>query len=305
MNAFGGEDRFWLGPEGGQFALYFKKGDPFDGEHWQTPAAIDSEPFSLTNKTQTSATFTRNMSLINYSGTHLDVSVERTVSLLPTTELSRMLGINADSLKIVGVQSDNVIMNKGKQAWTEQTGMPSIWILGMMNASEQANIIIPYKPGRGQPVNDSYFGKVPAERLKVGEKVALFKADAKYRSKIGVSPSRVTSWVGSYDPTSKTLTLVTYDYDPKNQRYVNSTWEFQKDPFSGDVVNAYNDGPMKPGQSQMGNFYELESSSPAAQLMPGASMRHRHTTIHIQGPQERLSKIAQQVLSIDLSTVTR
>ena len=30
MNVFGGEDRFWLGPEGGQFALYFKAGDPFD-----------------------------------------------------------------------------------------------------------------------------------------------------------------------------------------------------------------------------------------------------------------------------------
>src|SRR5262249_51179667 len=27
MNVFGGEDRFWLGPEGGQFALYFKPGD--------------------------------------------------------------------------------------------------------------------------------------------------------------------------------------------------------------------------------------------------------------------------------------
>ncbi|RQW03999.1 hypothetical protein EH222_11785, partial [candidate division KSB1 bacterium] len=30
MNAFGGEDRFWLGPEGGQFSIFFKKGDPFD-----------------------------------------------------------------------------------------------------------------------------------------------------------------------------------------------------------------------------------------------------------------------------------
>src|SRR5262249_37362922 len=27
MNVFGGEDRFWLGPEGGQYALYFKPGD--------------------------------------------------------------------------------------------------------------------------------------------------------------------------------------------------------------------------------------------------------------------------------------
>ena len=26
MNPYGGEDRFWLGPEGGQFAIFFKKG---------------------------------------------------------------------------------------------------------------------------------------------------------------------------------------------------------------------------------------------------------------------------------------
>ena len=34
INAFGGEDRFWLGPEGGQYSLYFAKGDPFDLQHW-------------------------------------------------------------------------------------------------------------------------------------------------------------------------------------------------------------------------------------------------------------------------------
>ena len=40
MNVFGGEDRFWLGPEGGQFALYFKQGDPFDLDHWQVPERV-------------------------------------------------------------------------------------------------------------------------------------------------------------------------------------------------------------------------------------------------------------------------
>ena len=29
FNPFGGEDRFWLGPEGGQFSLYFKPGTDF------------------------------------------------------------------------------------------------------------------------------------------------------------------------------------------------------------------------------------------------------------------------------------
>ncbi len=28
INAFGGEDRFWLGPEGGQFSIYLRQGCP-------------------------------------------------------------------------------------------------------------------------------------------------------------------------------------------------------------------------------------------------------------------------------------
>ncbi len=39
INVFGGEDRFWLGPEGGQFSIFFAKGVPFDLEHWFTPEA--------------------------------------------------------------------------------------------------------------------------------------------------------------------------------------------------------------------------------------------------------------------------
>src|SRR5215470_10496001 len=47
INARGGEDRFWLGPEGGQFSIFFAKGAPFDLEHWFTPAPIDTVPFGL------------------------------------------------------------------------------------------------------------------------------------------------------------------------------------------------------------------------------------------------------------------
>lgn len=301
MNAFGGEDRFWLGPEGGQYSLFFKKGDPFDGEHWQTPAAIDSEPFTLTDTTSTSATFARKVSLTNYTGTQFDIGIERTIKLLSSSEISLQLHTPVDSLNIVGIQSDNVITNIGKQTWTAQTGMPSVWILGMMNASPEATIIIPFRSGEGQPINDTYFGKVPAERLRIGKTSALFKADAKYRSKIGVSPARVTNWIGSYDPVTQTLTLVTYDFNSNDRQYVNSVWEHQKDPYAGDVINAYNDGPMKPGQSQMGHFYELESSSPAANLTPNAKCQHRHTTFHVQGSEQILNRMAQKLLHTDLS----
>ncbi|GAB2577466.1 DUF6786 family protein [Spirosoma areae] len=303
MNAFGGEDRFWLGPEGGQFALFFKKGDPFNADHWQTPAAIDSEPFILTDTTKTSVTFNRKISLTNYARTRFDIGIERTIRLLTNAEINERLVINTDSVNVVGIQSDNVITNRGANTWTAKTGMPSIWILGMMNASPATTVIVPYRAGAGQPISDAYFGKVPAERLRIGETAALFTADARYRSKIGVSPDRATAWIGSYDPTTKTLTLVTYDFDPTNRQYVNSAWAEQKEPFAGDVVNAYNDGPMAPGQPQMGKFYELESSSPAANLATGAKQRHRHTTFHVQGTETQLNDLAKRLLLTDLTSI--
>src|SRR6185312_13201171 len=38
MNAYGGEDRLWLGPEGSKFALFFKPGAKMEFPNWHTPA---------------------------------------------------------------------------------------------------------------------------------------------------------------------------------------------------------------------------------------------------------------------------
>src|SRR6478736_5110230 len=81
MNVFGGEDRFWLGPEGGQYALYFKPGDPFDLPHWQTPAPFDWEPWDIADQSAGHVRFHKRMSLVNYAGTPFDIDVDRTVRL--------------------------------------------------------------------------------------------------------------------------------------------------------------------------------------------------------------------------------
>lgn len=65
--------------------------------------------------------------------------------------------------------------------------------------------------------------------------------------------------------------------------YVNSMWEIQKEPFAGDTVNSYNDGPPSPGAKPLGPFYEIETSSAAAALQPGKSIEHIHRTFHFQG----------------------
>lgn len=40
------------------------------------------------------------------------------------------------------------------------------------------------------------------------------------------------------------------------------------------------------GLDPLGPFYELETSSPAAALNPGESLRHIQRTIHIKGPEK-------------------
>jgi hypothetical protein len=81
-------------------------------------------------------------------------------------------------------------------------------------------------------------------------------------------------------------------------------WQMQKEPFRGDVVNAYNDGPPTPGAAPLGPFYELESSSPALALACGESATHIHRTYHFQGTPEQLNPIAQAVFGVGIEAIT-
>src|SRR3954463_3681626 len=82
MNVFGGEDRFWLGPEGGQFSLFFKPGDPFDLDHWQTPEAIDWGAWDVVDQSGSSVRFRKKIAVTNYSGTRMEIEVDRVIRLL-------------------------------------------------------------------------------------------------------------------------------------------------------------------------------------------------------------------------------
>jgi len=86
------------------------------------------------------------------------------------------------------------------------------------------------------------------------------------------------------------------------KEYVNSAWKIQDDPYSGDALNSYNDGPLEDG-SQMGPFYELETSSPAAALKPGESIMHSQITIHATGEKALLNKASVSSLGISLDEI--
>ncbi|MCL4211791.1 MAG: hypothetical protein HRU76_10740 [Phycisphaeraceae bacterium] len=315
FNALGGSDRFWLGPEGSRYSIFFDGGSPFDIAHWRTPPCLDTEPWLVVGRPSPSeVVMRRDTSLINRAGALFDLRIDRAVRALSASQALADLGsapvptsgeprqtrsLNhaaASKAPLVAYESINTITNIGARPWRRETGLLSIWILGMYPPGERSVIMLPFRAGNatrlGPLVNDAYFGPPAADRMAVRGSSMLFRADGRSRGKLGLSPRRATGIAGSYDPDRSMLTIVSCPPPDPSRPYVNSMWADDVDPFIGDAINAYNDGPVTPGGEPLGPFHELETSSPGAELDPGESLTHTHRTIHLTGPIEQLDAIA-------------
>ena len=305
FNNYGGEDRFWLGPEAGQFALFFANGQPFDPDHWNAPDGFTTGPFEVTSQDEKSVAMTAQFDVTNYAGAEFRCAVKRAVSILDPARLTTCLGTSApDGVSVVAFQSDNTLTNIGPDAWSPAGGTVCIWILGMMKGLDNGKTVIPLKTGDetqlGPKAKMDYFGHLTPDRGFVGEDHVWFKVDGRHRGKIGVPPARAKNVFGSYDIDNGQLTIIQYTL-PDNAAelpYPNSAWEIQDDPMAGDPINSYNDTGAEDGQA---TFFELESSSPAARLEPGDSIAHVHRTCHFEGQFDALNDLSMKVLGVDLN----
>mgnify|MGYP006988868929 CR=1 FL=1 len=304
INPFGGEERFWIGPEGGPFSWFFKKGDEQVYTNWKVPAFINSEAFEIVKKSPSEVVLSRVFEAVNASDVTFKIGVERSVKLVSRQELKDILGMSIpESITCLAYKSENTLFNRGDFDWTKETGMPSVWILGSYNPTPTTTVFIPSnKSFDGRRINDEYFGKVPSDRLIYEDGMFYFKIDGKYRSKIGLPAGSAKDVCGSYDSKSGLLNILKYTVPEGQADYVNGQWGPQDDPFGGDVINSYNDGPTETGFIQ-GPFYEIETSSPGAALSPGQSLTHVQYTIHLTGPKEELTLIAEQIFGVSLAKV--
>ena len=304
FNPIGGEERFWLGPEGGQYSIYFKKGDSFNIAHWQVPPVVDTETYNVLDSGKSAVTFTKSATITNYSGTTFRLDIKRTIELLDKSAVEKQLQIAIPpNVQYVAYESINQIKNTGNDQWKKDSGLLSIWLLGMMNPTPQTKVIIPFNPAPNAKsfITDNYFGKIPPDRLLIKDSVLFFRCDGKSRGKLGLSPVTAKPIVGSYDFEKNVLTILIPEVH-NGDAYVNSKWEIQQQPYKGDVINSYNDGQLEDG-SQLGPFYEIESSSPAKELQPGQIQEYQQLTCHFRGDYASLKGLAKQLLFIDLDEI--
>ncbi|WP_439483368.1 DUF6786 family protein [Cyclobacterium plantarum] len=304
MNAYGGENRLWLGPEGNVFSLFFEPGKKMEFENWHTPAAIDHEAWEKIESGPREVSMAKSTLITNYQGTEFALKIQRTITLLEKEGILANTGLTADvsSINMVGYETTNSVQNTGDFPWSRETGAPCIWVLDMFKPSAETTIVLPLQPNQtNEGLTTNYFGTIPEERMAITNNHLFLKADGQSRGKVGVSPERALPMAGSYDPLHQVLTVTSFDI-ASELPYLNQEWNTEADPFKGDAVNAYNDGPLADG-SQMGPFYELESVSPAAFLSPGDSTAHFHHVYHFTGEEGTLDEIARQLLGISIAEI--
>lgn len=311
FNNYGGEDRLWLGPEAGQFGLWFAPGEPFDVDHARTPPDLNRGGFDVTSRGTSFVAMARQFEVTNYAGTTFACALRRTVEVLDYDRTAGVLGATVPpGVRSVAFESSNTLVNAGNEAWRRETGLLSVWSLGQFPALPRGEVVIPFQPGDdslGKRVETDYFDPPPPDRCTVLDDHVRFACDGRCRGKIGVSPARSRGVLGSFDPDASVLTIVQFNQPAAAPKlpYVNSLWQVQDDPYAGDAINSYNDGPQPGSGECFGAFYELETSSPAAELAPGGSTCHTHRTFHFAGDLDGLGEIAWRVLGVDLRTLGR
>ncbi len=297
FNNFGGEDRLWLAPEGGPFALFFEPGAPQELRHWLVPPALDGTPRPIVAQDATSITFRYPVALTNVAGAAFDLEIERRIDALARDAIAELLASELPAgLEVVGFRSTNTLAQRATTPLSDDAPIAP-WVLGQFKPTPRTEVLFPYR-GDASALKRDYFGEVPADRLAVqllpDGGLARFKADSQQRAKIGLSARGATGWIGAFDPLRHVLTLVRHTVAAPGASVPDCDWVVPNPrALAGDVATSFNHGgePL---------FYELESIGAALQKRPGASTIHVHTTLHLAGDAAMLARIAKRCLHADL-----
>lgn len=296
---YGGEDRFWIGPEGSAYSYFFNPGDDMDLDHWRVPVDLNEGVFHATTSANR---MERRMTLVNAKQQKFHLRVERNIEVPTTEEVEAIVGKLPAAARWTAFRSVNTVKNDGSTAWTRETGLPCIWILGMFKPGDESLAILPFRTGVSDPddgaaVRTEYFGELDRDRFRIEDGFALFRTDAEYVSKVGILRNRAKNVMAGYNPQTRVLTVVQFTPVDQAAPYVSERWVTDVDPFYGDVINSYNHG----GPEQ---FYELESSSPALQLAPGEKHTHVSTTCHFRFENDaQLADAVWNALGLDWAKV--
>lgn len=298
--AIGGADRLWFGPDGGRFSVFFDPHADTAPENIRPPAALATDAFKVVSQNDQAVSLEHSFSFNNHLGFEFDVALARTVNLLGSDEVKSHLDIAIpNTVQWVAYSSSNTVTNMGKQTWAAETGLFSLWVLGMFEP--EATVVIPLRKPLDKATN--YFVPPSDDKVRIQGNTLFYNADAQLMNKVGVPPEHSTPVFGSYDERRKRLTIIKFTFDPQATDYVNAVWDWDAPPLTGEAINIFNDGPQANNGKPFGPFYEMETSSVALTLAPDERASHAHTTYHFVGDANSLNPIAKTLLGVEIEQI--
>jgi hypothetical protein len=260
---------------------------------------MDGGPRAIANLTGAAVTFRDLIEFRNAAGERGSVRIVRGIEALDRAAVAGVLGLPLpDGVRAVAFRSTN------HAEWADRPpeGLVGLWILGQFTPETRTRVLFPFRAEAGDvSIKRDYFGVVPDDRLQILPPsaadpfgLARFTADSRLRSKIGISRTGATGWIGAWDETRGVLTLVNHTIPPRGVPVPDCDWKPDNPHASeGDVATSYNNGG-EPG------FFELESLSAALPAAANGSVEHVSTTIHLGGDRDALRVIAHVVLHADI-----
>ncbi len=375
---FGGENQFTLSPDGGPFSVYYQTAptlhSPFSPEGISIPTGYTEGAFEVDiNDPARAIRMRRSLSLTNLSGAGFDLNVIRSIRLLTDSDLGEvfpgaaMVALEHPEVSFVSYETTNTLVNAGT-AFSRNTGLISIQLRCMLNATPFSTMMIPFRRGNedeiGPPVQSDFFGVSSRKRLHLLPSVALFRADGQMRGAVGVSRRRALPYCASIDFRAGVLTILSFNLptNPSRCLYMSNDFfetrgdvspldfvssrefyfknlaekqaaehekqvqtlhqdkpnpmpEFRghltglahelrdNDPYAGEVIRAYNHGPILLKDENPIPYFELDTFSPARELKKGESITHTQYTTHISADAKTLGYLAKTIMQIDVNRV--
>jgi len=296
----GGEERLWFGPLGSQHSFYFQQVTPISDKNWLVPSSLSTEPYLLKKFVSKEVLLSKQMKLTNFIGTEFNFEVLRKIRLLEQEDVEGYLNISLKkNIDFVAYESLNSIQNKDDKPWRKETGLVSVWNLNMFEGSNETVVMIPLINEVSLEKIYKYLGPLDKTRLQLKQKSLLFKADGKYRSKIGIPHDIAPKLYGSYSKDKNRLTIVQYRKTIETG-YSNSNISIQDNPYEGEIIPIYNNGTMDYSPTTKTSFFELESTSAFVELWPNKYVTHYHRVYHFSADDTTLNAISEELLGISL-----
>ncbi len=150
INVFGGEDRFWLGPEGGQFSLYFKQGRSLRSR--SLAGARGDRLGQMGCRQPVGRRRALPQAHVARRTTRARRSTSRSIApcgCSGPTDFATHLGAPAWTGRSHGGDSNRPTRSRMPAAsrGSRNSGLVSVWILGMFTPSPDTTIAIPFVPG--------------------------------------------------------------------------------------------------------------------------------------------------------------